>query len=104
MLEIGRSLREARERRGIALAEAEAATMIRARYLEALEAERFELVPEGPYLRSFLREYAEYLSLDGDIFVAEYMRRNPPPPPSRKLPRRTACRCCSATSSAGVAF
>ena len=81
MLEIGRSLREARERRGIALPEAEAATMIRARYLEALEAERFELLPEGPYLRSFLREYAEYLGLDGDIFVAEYMRSHPPPPP-----------------------
>ena len=55
--------------------------MIRARYLEALEVERFELLPEGPYLRSFLREYAEYLGLDGDILVAEYVRRNPPPPP-----------------------
>jgi cytoskeletal protein RodZ len=86
VLEIGRSLREARERRGIALPEAEAATMIRARYLEALEAERFELVPEGPYLRSFLREYAEYLGLDGDIFVAEYMRSHPPPPPEPEAP------------------
>ena len=60
--------------------------MIRARYLEALEAERFELVPEGPYLRSFLREYAEYLGLDGDIFVAEYMRSHPPPPPEPEAP------------------
>jgi len=66
VVEIGQSLREARERRGIALPEAESATMIRARYLEALEVERFELLPEGPYLRSFLREYAEYLGLDGD--------------------------------------
>jgi hypothetical protein len=68
------------------LPEAEATTMIRARYLEALEAERFELVPEGPYLRSFLREYAEYLGLDGDIFVAEYMRSHPPPPPEPEVP------------------
>lgn len=81
VVEIGQSLREARERRGIALPEAESATMIRARYLEALEAERFELLPEGPYLRSFLREYAEYLGLDGDILVAEYIHRHPPPPP-----------------------
>lgn len=87
MLEIGRSLREARERRGVALPEAEAATMIRSRYLEALEAERFELVPEGPYLRSFLREYAEYLGLDGDIFVAEYMHSHPPPPPEPEAPQ-----------------
>lgn len=62
--------------------------MIRARYLEALEAERFELVPEGPYLRSFLREYAEYLGLDGDIFVAEYLRGHPPPPPEPEAPAR----------------
>jgi len=90
VVEIGQSLREARERRGIALPEAESATMIRARYLEALEVERFELLPEGPYLRSFLREYAEYLGLDGDILVAEYVRRNPPPPPEPEAapPRR----------------
>lgn len=81
MLEIGSSLREARRRRGVGLPEAEAATMIRARYLEALETERFELLPEGPYLRSFLREYSEYLGLDGDIFVTEYMLRFPPPEP-----------------------
>jgi cytoskeleton protein RodZ len=92
VLEIGSSLREARRRRGVALSEAEAATKIRTRYLEALETERFELLPEGPYLRSFLREYAEYLGLDGDIFVNEYMFRFPPPPapepestPSRNL-------------------
>jgi cytoskeleton protein RodZ len=81
VLEIGSSLREARRRRGVALSEAEAATKIRARYLEALETERFELLPEGPYLRSFLREYAEYLGLDGDIFVNEYMFHFPPPAP-----------------------
>jgi cytoskeletal protein RodZ len=86
VLEIGRSLREARERRGIALPEAEAATMIRGRYLEALEGERFDLLPEGPYLRSFLREYAEYLGLDGDILVAEYLHSHPPPPPEPEAP------------------
>jgi len=55
--------------------------MIRARYLEALEEERADVLPEGPYQRSFLREYAEYLGLDGDILVAEWMIRFPPPAP-----------------------
>jgi cytoskeleton protein RodZ len=73
VLEIGSSLREARQRRGIELAEAADATMIRSRYLEALEDERFEVLPEGPYLRSFLREYAEFLGLDGDVLVSEWM-------------------------------
>ena len=81
MLDIGSSLREARSRRGIGLPEASAATMIRARYLEALEDERVDVLPEGPYQRSFLREYAEYLGLDGDILVAEWMVRFPPPAP-----------------------
>ena len=49
--------------------------MIHARYLEALENDRFDLLPEGPYLRSFLREYAEFLGLDGDILVSEWMSR-----------------------------
>jgi cytoskeleton protein RodZ len=49
--------------------------MIRVRYLEALENERFDMLPEGPYLRSFLREYAEFLGLDGDILVTEWMSR-----------------------------
>jgi cytoskeleton protein RodZ len=86
VLEIGSSLREARRRRGIGLPEASAATMIRARYLEALEDERVDALPEGPYQRSFLREYAEYLGLDGDILVAEWMVRFPPPAPEPPAP------------------
>jgi Helix-turn-helix domain/RodZ C-terminal domain len=93
MLEIGSSLREARSRRGLELVEVEAATMIRTRYLEALEEERFELLPAGPYARSFLREYADFLGLDGEIFVGEYEQRfapepeppSPPPPPGVRL-------------------
>ena len=60
--------------------------MIRARYLEALEEERVDALPEGPYQRSFLREYAEYLGLDGDILVAEWMVRFPPPAPELPSP------------------
>src|SRR5437764_1215588 len=99
MLEIGSSLREARNRQRLALAEVEAATMIRIRYLEALEQERFELLPAGPYRRSFLREYAEFLGLDGDLIADEYELRvapsepdptSPPPRPSVELVRRLA--------------
>jgi cytoskeleton protein RodZ len=90
VLEVGNSLQEARRRRGVALSDAEAATMIRSRYLDALEHERFELLPDGPYARSFLREYAEFLGLDGDILAAEYDLRfapeepPPEPPPSTR--------------------
>ena len=85
MFEIGSSLREAHNRQGLELAEVEA-TMIRIRYLEALEQERFELLPAGPYRRSFLREYAEFLGLDGDLFADEYELRLAPPEPEPPSP------------------
>ncbi|HVU79613.1 MAG TPA: RodZ domain-containing protein [Gaiellaceae bacterium] len=89
MLEIGATLREARERRHLTQAEVEAATMIPARYLQALEREEFDRLPEGLYRRSFLREYAEYLGLNGDLYVVEYdLRIAPPPPPPEPPPAR----------------
>jgi hypothetical protein len=68
------------------LADAEAATKIRGRYLEALEREQFDLLPAGPYGRSFLREYAEFLGLDGDILAAEYDLRFAPEEPLPQPP------------------
>jgi cytoskeletal protein RodZ len=86
VLEIGSSLREARRRRQLELADVEAATRIRTQQLEALEHERFELLPPDPYRRSFLREYAEFLGLDGDLYVHEYDLRFRPPEPAPPVP------------------
>lgn len=81
MFEIGATLREARERRAITLADAEAATRIRARYLAALEEERFAELPGEAYARSFLREYADFLGLDGQRLAADYELRFATPEP-----------------------
>ena len=75
MFEIGNSLREARVRRGIDFAEAELATKIRGKYLRALEDEQFALLPAQTYVKGFLRTYAEYLGLDGQLYVDEYNSR-----------------------------
>lgn len=75
VFEIGNSLREARLRRQIEFAEAEHGTKIRGKYLRALEDERFELLPSHTYVKGFLRSYAEYLGLDGQIYVDEYNSR-----------------------------
>jgi cytoskeleton protein RodZ len=75
VFEIGDSLREARMRRGIDFAEAELATKIRGKYLRALEDEQFELLPAQTYVKGFLRTYAEYLGLDGQLYVDEYNSR-----------------------------
>jgi cytoskeleton protein RodZ len=76
VFELGSSLREARQRRGLELDEVADQIMIRVRYLGAIEDERFHLLPHGSYRRSFLREYAEFLGLDGDIYVDEYIARH----------------------------
>ena len=75
MFEIGNSLREARLRQGADFPEIEQATKIRAKYLRALEAEHFDLLPAQTYVKGFLRSYAEYLGLDGQLYVDEYNSR-----------------------------
>ena len=75
VFEIGNSLREARLRRHIEFSDAEHGTKIRGKYLRALEDERFELLPSHTYIKGFLRSYAEYLGLDGQLYVDEYNSR-----------------------------
>jgi cytoskeleton protein RodZ len=75
VFEIGTSLREVRLRHEIEIAEAEQGTKIRAKYLRALEDEQFEVLPSPTYVKGFLRSYAEYLGLDGQLYVDEYNSR-----------------------------
>src|SRR5215210_7126199 len=75
MPEIGETLREARMRRRIDMAEVETATKIRAKYLRALESEEWDLLPGPTFVKTFLRTYAEYLELDARLLVEEYKQR-----------------------------
>lgn len=75
MFEIGNSLREARLRQQVDFPEAEHGTKIRGKYLRALEDERFDVLPSHTYVKGFLRSYAEYLGLDGQLYVDEYNTR-----------------------------
>src|SRR3954452_2011260 len=79
MPDIGATLREARMRARIDISELEAETKIRAKYLRALENEEWDLLPGPTYVKSFLREYADALGLDGKLLVAEYKLRNEGP-------------------------
>ncbi len=94
MFEIGNSLREARLRQGIDYGRVEADTMIRGKYLQALEEERFEILPGETYVKGFLRTYADYLGLDGQLYVDEFNSRfasvdEPPPQPRGPARART---------------
>ena len=75
MFEIGNSLREARLRQGLEFPEIEQATKIRGKYLRALEEESFDVLPAQTYVKGFLRSYADYLGLDGQLYVDEFNSR-----------------------------
>lgn len=64
MARIGETLREARERRGLTIEQVAQETRISARFVEALEEERFEELPAPVYVRGFLRSYANFLRID----------------------------------------
>src|SRR5215204_5983380 len=75
MPEIGDQLRETRMRNRIDIADVEAATKIRAKYLRALENEEWDLLPGPTFVKTFLRTYADYLGLDARNLVEEYRAR-----------------------------
>src|SRR6266481_1870321 len=75
MFDLGTSLREARSRQGLDFPQAELATKIRGKYLRALEEEQFDALPAETYVRGFLRTYADFLGLDGQLYVDEYDSR-----------------------------
>ncbi len=71
----GERLRAARTRRRISLIEAERATRIRARYLQALEDDEYAALPSGVYSRGFLRNYAIYLGVPPDEVMSTMPER-----------------------------
>jgi hypothetical protein len=75
VFELGNSLREARVRQGLDFPQAELATKIRAKYLRALEEEQFDVLPAETYVKGFLHAYADFLGLEGQLYVDEYESR-----------------------------
>jgi cytoskeleton protein RodZ len=69
---IGESLREARMRQHLDIADVEQKTKIRAKYLRALENEEFGMLPGPTFVKTFLRTYAEVLGLDPHRLVEQY--------------------------------
>jgi transcriptional regulator with XRE-family HTH domain len=108
VFEVGSSLRRARERQGLTLAEAERATRISPRYLRALEEERFTDLPGDAYARSFLREYADFLGLEAQPFVdefdARFATREEPAIAPRGLPARNSLGRYVGIALAGLAL
>lgn len=85
-LSLGQRLNAERMRRRITLVQAESELHIRMWYLQAMEEEKFTLLPRGPLAGQMLRSYATYLGMDADAIDEEYQRSHytapVEPPPS----------------------
>ncbi|MCG6911222.1 MAG: helix-turn-helix domain-containing protein [Deltaproteobacteria bacterium] len=71
----GATLKQIREKMGIGLDDIAMTTRIQTRHLSCLEHEDYEQLPAEVYTRGFVFAYAEFLSLDGETVVADYMQR-----------------------------
>jgi cytoskeletal protein RodZ len=73
MSDIGWTLRQARERRGLSLRQVAANTKIAIGALEALERNDVSKLPGGIFIRSFVRAYAAEVGLDPDQTVKAFL-------------------------------
>jgi cytoskeleton protein RodZ len=73
----GHWLRRQREVREISLREIAERTKISLRYLEAMEEDRFDLLPAPVFAKGFLREYARYVGLSPDEVVNHWLSVQP---------------------------
>jgi len=69
---VGERLRAEREKNGLSIKDVEMAISIRALYINAIEEGNYTIVPGEVYLKGFIRNYANYLGLDGQEMVASY--------------------------------
>lgn len=75
--QIGRQLKEARERQGISLKSVQHKTKVSLRYLEAIESGAFHVIPGEFYLKGFIRSYARAVGVDPEELLAAYSHESP---------------------------
>lgn len=70
--DVGTILREARLAKGLTIAEVEKSINIRSYYLEAIEDDNYEKTPEEVFVKGMIRNYGNFLGLDGLELVNIY--------------------------------
>ncbi|MCH4157019.1 MAG: DUF4115 domain-containing protein [Acidaminococcaceae bacterium] len=69
---IGKTLREAREAKGLTLIQVSDATRISKAYLQAVEEDAYQKIPGEVFVKGVLRGYGNFLGLDGTKLVEQY--------------------------------
>lgn len=78
MKTVGEAIKNARSKKRYSLAKVEAETKIKKEFIEAIENEKWESLPEYPVLVGFVKSLSGYLGLDVNATVA-LLRRDYPP-------------------------
>ena len=75
MESLGSYLREKRKSIGVSLEQVSAETRIRLTYLEALEEERYEILPAPLYKKIFVKAYADFLCLNFEELTKKFFEK-----------------------------
>lgn len=70
---IGDILRREREKQNLTIQDIEKETSIRALYIEALEKGEYDKLPGEVYAKGFIKNYANFLELDGEDMVKKFI-------------------------------
>lgn len=97
--EIGAVLKAARLKKGLAVEAVARQTRISKKFLEALEADRFEEFPALVYLRGFMKGYCDFLEVDFAPLWAQVEAATAPPPSPDSLATGTAAPIAPAASA-----
>jgi len=76
----GQMLQAAREEKQWSFTYTEEITKIRVRYIQALEEEKYEILPGTTYVKGYLRTYAKQLGLNPDEIISLYNSSATPEP------------------------
>ncbi len=71
---LGQQFNLERQRRRLTLVQAESELKVPMSYLQAIEDDKFTLLPRGPIATQMVRQYADYLNLDTAFIVQEFQR------------------------------
>jgi len=72
MTSIGEQFKRERAGKKVSLEDVARETKIRINFLQAIEEDRFDLLPGGVFTRNFLRAYARYLGMDEEGMVKNF--------------------------------
>jgi cytoskeletal protein RodZ len=75
--QIGEELRQAREKKGLTIEQAQKQTHIHSKVLAALEDGRCDGILAPNYVKSFLKEYSRFLGFDHQKMVGDYLALHP---------------------------